>query len=326
MKLSIIIPVYNVEKYLEACLLSCVKQDIPISDYEIIVVNDGSPDNSFAIAGRMAKEYSNIRVISQENLGLSGARNTGIKHAIGEYIWFVDSDDVIRENCLGAVMKQCFNNKLDLLAIAAADVIDGKEVRRFHHTYTGVMNGKELLVKGSVSHCAPFTICHREFLLKHNFLFYPGIYHEDSEWSPRIYFHAQRVGFTDDVLYLVTINPNSITRTVNFKKAFDCLKVAISIDRFFSEEARGECADFFHTYIGMILNSGLCNFLENKSRTRDSKMYKAADDFEREIAVNTHLFMHLRKSSIRKYRLEGWLFTLFPRWTVKIYLVLSKLK
>ena len=95
MILSIIIPVYKVELYLEKCLYSCLNQDIPREDYEIIVVNDGSPDKSLQIAERIAAIETNIVVISQENGGLSVARNTGLLRAKGKYVWFVDSDDWI---------------------------------------------------------------------------------------------------------------------------------------------------------------------------------------------------------------------------------------
>ena len=91
MRYSVIIPVYNVEKYLERCLDSVVTQDY--NDFEVIIVDDGSTDESGEICDRYAKEYDNIRVIHQSNMGLSGARNTGIKNSGGEYILFLDSDD-----------------------------------------------------------------------------------------------------------------------------------------------------------------------------------------------------------------------------------------
>ncbi|MDH6314239.1 glycosyltransferase involved in cell wall biosynthesis [Parabacteroides sp. PFB2-10] len=104
MHLSLIIPVYNVEAYLEECLDSCLEQDIPHSDYEIIAINDGSPDGSLAILERYAAKYPNITVLSQENRGLSATRNRGIEVAKGEYIWFIDSDDWIEKNCLSSLL------------------------------------------------------------------------------------------------------------------------------------------------------------------------------------------------------------------------------
>src|SRR5690606_23371492 len=95
MILSIIVPIYNVQDYLKTCIDSLFNQDLLISDYEVIAVNDGSTDASLAILESLKKTYNSINIITQNNQGLSGARNTGIKHAIGTYILFVDSDDYI---------------------------------------------------------------------------------------------------------------------------------------------------------------------------------------------------------------------------------------
>ncbi len=98
--LSIIVPVYNSEKYLRDCLDSLLLQNIPMEQYEIICVDDGATDSSPWILDEYAKKHANIRVIHKENGGVSSARNVGIDHANGEYVWFVDSDDVIMPNCL----------------------------------------------------------------------------------------------------------------------------------------------------------------------------------------------------------------------------------
>ena len=110
MRLSIVIPVYNTEPYLEKCLGSCLKQDIDISDYEIVIVNDGTKDNAMSVAERFGDEYPNVRIISQENAGLSVARNVGLSHSEGDYVWFVDSDDYISQNSLGLVFEKISEN------------------------------------------------------------------------------------------------------------------------------------------------------------------------------------------------------------------------
>ena len=99
-KLSLIIPVYNVEKYIYDCIESCINQNLSSEKYEIIFVNDGSTDNSGKIINKYKEEYSNIILIEQENNGVSSARNNGLNAASGEYIWFIDSDDYIKENIL----------------------------------------------------------------------------------------------------------------------------------------------------------------------------------------------------------------------------------
>lgn len=324
MKLSIIIPMYNVEMYIEECLLSCLKQDFSACNYEIIVVNDGSPDGSLAIAERVASTASNIHIISQPNGGLSAARNTGVRHAKGDYLWFVDSDDRIRENCIKNLVEQCERNNLDLLAIAAANVIDGCEVRRFSYTNLSIVSGGLVLEKGRMQHCVPFTIYRRKFFLQHQLQFYPGIFHEDSEFSPRAYYYAKRVGFSNEVVYLVSINPNSITRSINYKKTFDCLKVAMSAHDFLLNVTKGEHATFYHNHIALMINNAMSNFLKPVDDVE--KLQGAQREFSKVLLKNKYLIKHLLLSSILKYRIEGILFTLFPRHMVKIYRILQYLK
>ena len=104
LKLSIIIPVYNVEKYIEVCIESLYKQNISEDEFEVILINDGSTDNSLSILQRFEIQHTNITVISQRNQGLSVTRNNGIKAAKGEYILFVDSDDLIIKNSLKTLL------------------------------------------------------------------------------------------------------------------------------------------------------------------------------------------------------------------------------
>lgn len=116
MFLSIIIPVYNAEKYLTECLDSCISQDIPSHDYEIICVNDGSTDGSGDVLLQHQEKYDNIVVISQSNAGVSAARNAGIDAARGDYIWFIDADDFIEENILLKLYKLSESSAADRIA------------------------------------------------------------------------------------------------------------------------------------------------------------------------------------------------------------------
>lgn len=324
LKLSIIIPMYNVEKYIERCLLSCLRQDISYNEYEIIIVNDGSPDCSLIIAQKIADQYTNIRIISQENKGLSEARNTGIRHANGQYIWFVDSDDVIKENCLSQIIEQCDSQELELLAICAAEVINDKSIRKFSFDNNEVLKGVDVLEKGLMICCAPFTIYRRDFLLKNNLVFFPGIYYEDTEFSPRAYFYAKRVGFSNDILYYYISNPTSITRTNNPKKAFDRLKVIKSIDNFFRNDMKYKHATFVHNYLSTMLNSALLNFIEKYNGHYILKDYESS--FVKELKCNSYIIEHLLKSSSLKFRVEGILFKLFPLHIIKFYRILKKIR
>lgn len=115
MKLSFIVPVYNLEDYIEECIMSLLNQDLSHSEYEILCINDSSTDSSLEILKRLAKEHTNIIIINQENQGVSAARNNGIKNAKGEYIWFVDGDDLIARNCLKFLITFLDEKKLPLI-------------------------------------------------------------------------------------------------------------------------------------------------------------------------------------------------------------------
>ena len=117
MKLSIVIPMYGVEKYIEKCLMSCIQQDSILGvEYEIICVNDGTKDRSAEIAKQIAANYKGVVVFDQENGGLSAARNTGLSFAQGEYVWFVDSDDWICENSIGRIIDKLVDD-IDILQL-----------------------------------------------------------------------------------------------------------------------------------------------------------------------------------------------------------------
>ena len=115
MKLSIIVPVYNVEKYIRLCMESIFKQGLDENDYEVIIVNDGTPDKSMEMITDIIVAHQNIHVINQENQGLSVARNNGIAAAKGEYIQFLDSDDLLIDNSLPYLLDKATSLKADLV-------------------------------------------------------------------------------------------------------------------------------------------------------------------------------------------------------------------
>lgn len=115
MKFSLIIAIYNVEKYLDDCLISVCNQNLSSNEYEIICVNDGSTDQSLKIIEKYQASSTNIKIINQKNKGVSSARNAGLKAAMGEYIWFIDGDDMIAPNCLKQLYEILLKNNLNIL-------------------------------------------------------------------------------------------------------------------------------------------------------------------------------------------------------------------
>lgn len=221
LKLSIIVPVYNVEKYLERCVNTLLNQDIEKKDYEIILVNDGSTDNSYEIAKRLTSENENIILLTQENEGQSGARNTGIEVARGRYVMFVDSDDYVKEHVLKSIVHRAETDNLDICIYKClAKWVDGT----FHDDMgepfekNRIFTGEQLLLHGyqvaSACNCLYLT-----YLIKHNNMrFYPRILHEDVEFNNRIYPLAKRVKQIDTVCYYYCIHTDSSSRATTPEK------------------------------------------------------------------------------------------------------------
>ncbi|UOB17076.1 glycosyltransferase [Abyssalbus ytuae] len=238
MKLSVIVPVYNLAEYLEKCINSIVQQDIPPANYEIVAVNDGSTDNSLQILDSLSSKYKNLKIISQENKGLSSARNTGIEHATGEYILFVDSDDYILPGTLHHLLSIARKNTLDVLEFGAAGIDqNGKIVYSIQKsTNNGILSGEEYLSSVTYMNSACNKLYRREFFNKHSFRFKEGIYIEDIEFNIRVIFYAKRVQAIDRVMAHFVQREGSITRTRNFAKTkkmvYNILTVITSLNNF----------------------------------------------------------------------------------------------
>lgn len=317
MILSIIIPVYNVEKYVEKCILSCENQDIPKEDYELIVVNDGSPDGSLAIVERLAKEYSNIKVISQENQGLSVARNTGLEAARGEYVWFVDSDDWIEENCLKEVTGKLVND-IDILQILFKRAYEDGTIRIPAQKFLdGIHSGKDVTEQVGLADPAPFSVLRSEFLKANDFKFFPGIYHEDSELKLKMVYTAKKIAFhKQPVYYYLKRASDSIMAVPKPKRSSDLLIVSHHLHDFQMSRVEGKKANrHFNYMISIHLNHALHNIC--KCSVAEMKR------FNTEMWQNRDLFIHLKDAKLMKYRLEYHLFQFFPKKTVEVYRLLQ---
>ena len=218
LRLSIIIPFYNVERFISECLDSVFDQDIPYDEYEVICVNDGSPDNSRDIVLEYMKRFPNLRLIEHEhNKKLGAARNTGRSIAQGRYIWNVDSDDMIVPHCLAGMLKACEENDLDILVFGAIQFSQTRQKELPHVPSTsGVEVGLEYLDRLNayqVSRMCPVwnKMIRRDFL-EENGIFSPEInMGEDIPYSFRIMTLARRFSVASDCYYLYRVNDDSLT-------------------------------------------------------------------------------------------------------------------
>ena len=175
LKFSLIVPIYNVEKFLPQCLSSLLAQDIPLNEYEIICVIDGSTDNCVNIVKEYMNKYTNIVLVEQENQGLASARNSGIAVVNGEYVWFIDSDDFITSNCLGELYNELKTSNFDMLRFG---YIYTEEESIFNKDTYVLSNKYENIEKSSASAC--FYVVKSSVYRNYNLKFEPKLkYAED---------------------------------------------------------------------------------------------------------------------------------------------------
>ena len=202
MLISFIVPVYNTELYLEECLDSLLNQDISHDEYEIICVNDGSTDGSLEILHNYASKYHNLFVIDKENGGVSSARNVGIDVAKGEYIWFFDSDDLLKSKSLLSLKSIITENKFDRIRVG---------MFIFSGDASQYVNDNKLKINSNATDsnvCS--SLLSRSFICEHNCRFYTELaYGEDSVFMFGINSHNPTLFVVDKPLYLYRNRENS---------------------------------------------------------------------------------------------------------------------
>lgn len=220
--ISIIVPLYNSEAFLPKCLDSLLAQDIPLEQYEIILVNDGSPDGSLVLAEEYASRFTNIIVLSQENKGTSGARNTGIRRASGKYICFVDPDDYVLENSFRRIIDRMEEESLDVLRFGYTEVDEQyRPTKSCKHPeepdYSpGIMDGFSFMAERLGVACYVWTYLFQTSLLKDNDLYFlEGVYFDDTPWLPKVLALAKRIDSIDFKRYFYLIRSNSLVQSVS---------------------------------------------------------------------------------------------------------------
>jgi glycosyltransferase involved in cell wall biosynthesis len=235
--LSIIIPVYNVEKYLEKCLLSILDSAVDSSYYEVIAINDGSTDHSLNILRDYQKLHSNLTVLSQSNSGLGATRNKGTALAKGAYIWFVDSDDWITPNAIEDIVKLADAEKPDVVTIDFEHSTGDKSPVVNNATPGIHYSGADYLLMSIVQNPAQYYIFNSNFYRQSNLIFAEKIYHEDSLFTPLALSLAGKVIFLGKICYIYNIRENSIMTSGgnNLKHANDMLTVVMQLMAFIND-------------------------------------------------------------------------------------------
>mgnify|MGYP004464927087 FL=1 len=191
MKYSIIVPAYNTEKYIDKCLKSIFSNTY--KNFEVIIVNDGSTDKTEDIINKYIKKYDNIIYIKQKNMGLSLARNNGVKKATGDYLLFIDSDDYVEKNLLENINKNI--DDLDVLRYQLNIVYSDKVVpcEEEEFSVTDGISAFEKIVRYKFIEMAALYVINRKYYIDNNFEFEKDVYHEDYGLLPLVIATAKKV-------------------------------------------------------------------------------------------------------------------------------------
>lgn len=270
MKVSVIVPVYKVENYLERCINSILNQTF--HDYELILVDDGSPDESGRICEQFSANYSQIKVIHQSNQGLSAARNRGLDIAKGDYITFVDSDDVIHFQYLEILVNEIERNHAD---ISMCDFVRCTNLKDVEHEYQNRIEDyrsdifyRDVAIKkyfdDDIVHEVPKFVSACWKLYRRNLfdnIRYPrGRLFEDEYVTYKLMYISEQIVLIDKALYYYMINHESITQTLSLEKRMDEYVAQVERILFFSEKSE----DIYKKAILRYLQTAQWDFLEVK--------------------------------------------------------------
>lgn len=258
-KFSIVVPVYNVEEYLEECLKSLMNQTYKA--YEIILVDDGSTDGSAELCDLYAEQFSEVKAYHKENGGLSDARNYGIDKVSGEYMVFVDSDDYINTNTLQTYFQACHENDYpDLLIDQSMYSFSNGRMRSdkyYGYKILGKKNGKEafMILSSGGPLWSPCAKCYKvDYWRKKDFHFTKGIYGEDLDLIYKVIYLADSVVMTPGTYYYREKREGSICNTINKKKLMDVLDIIDGWEFFFDRyQVDYKARDNMYFYFGEII-------------------------------------------------------------------------
>lgn len=267
MKVSIIVPVYNVYEYLSKCLDSLVHQTY--KNIEIVVVNDGSPDDSLSIIKKYMKKYPNIILIDDTNHGLSHARNIALKKCTGDYIMYVDSDDYVDLNIVYEMVHNI--DDCDVCVCDMYRVINSENIYYKNHFIYGEDNVNLML-----SHPGVVAKLYKKELIK-NVPFLEGVYYEDLTFTPLVASKVKKVKYLEKPFYYYLIHDNSIMQKKKFTPKLDDIFKDME---YLKENLKGFDEEIEYMYIEHLLYSATMRFLNYpEGKERLTRIQKIMEDY-----------------------------------------------
>ncbi len=261
--LSIIIPLYNCEKYIKQCLDTIFRQEMNESEFEVIVIDDGSKDSGYSLASEYAKRYQNIIVIKQENQGVACARNNALEKATGDYITFVDADDMLVFGSLGKLIKIAVDNKADIVKAAHKEVPEDAVCEDFSSSHDNssiqVMTGEEAIVnvtRMKEGYCWGYLIS-RKLITDNRLLFPPKVaFMEDWAFITQTILKSRTFVNADVLLYLYRRNSSSCMANVTTEKMLlgcQAIDIVANLTKDTSGDVRKKLSDNVCVNINIVL-------------------------------------------------------------------------
>lgn len=301
MKVSIVVPVYNVEKYIEKCLNSLVHQTL--KDIEIIVVNDGSPDNSEKIINKFLKKYKNIVYLKKKNGGMSDARNYGLRHATGEYIGFVDSDDYVTEDMYEKMYNKAKKDNLDMVVCDLNYVFPN----RIEKVDCGIKHDTNDIAKVYINNYP--AVWNKVFKkeLFNNLEFKRGVWFEDVEFIYRILARVKSVGVIHESFNQYVQRTGSIMHTVS-PHIYDYIDNMNTVVSFYKEN--GLFDDFKKELEYVYIRYLYATFIKSSLGFEYNEFLKAVSLAQKNVQEN---FPHYRRNKYFYQSLKGIYLLIFNK-------------
>ncbi len=284
---SLIIPVYNVEKYLDNCIRSVILQRPKKNGMEILLIDDGSTDNSAKICDEYVRQYDFIKVIHKQNGGLSSARNVGLKQANGQYVMFMDSDDWWNPDVqLGQIFSYVKEHEYtEMFLFDGYDFIEGDGYyRRNDHDHFQNINTestfeyyKSLLRNGNLEVSACTKILKRSFLLSNSLFFKDKLLSEDNEWMMRILRVVKSIDIINEPFYICRLKrADSITNNIEQQNIEDLLRIVYASQKYYNAKSEHELKELELCYCAYLWFSalGLSNLLSKNEKYALKRMFK----------------------------------------------------
>ena len=306
--LSIIIPIYNSEKYISNCIESILNASIPQNEFEVIIINDGSTDNSPVIALDYVSKHDNFIYFAQENQGQSVARNKGIEISHGRYIWFVDSDDLICPD-FNYIFNFLVNTpEVDIIKTVIKTYQEGEtpHYKQLDGTYTH-KSGRELLLENYHPSSVCNMIFRKSLAIDNNLCFIPNISGEDAEFSHRLYAYSNNVFTFNYITYLYLHNSNSSTQSMDYSKVLwrelSCIVVSKSFLNISKElsPVDTELSQLFYAKSGSVLLGLLFSMIKKKKERKNSDINHRILDKMKEEGVYPikHTYKSIKKNIVK---------------------------